>query len=84
MTSRRFPPPGSIENVGAAFVVKDGAGHEGGGDRRPGSSSTLGTRYVRAAVGHHGSTTINASIISPEELRLAAGPLTATVVEPYF
>jgi hypothetical protein len=26
MTSRRFPPPWSAEDIGAAFVVKDGNG----------------------------------------------------------
>jgi len=28
MTPRRFPPPWSIEDVGAAFVVKDSAGQK--------------------------------------------------------
>jgi hypothetical protein len=27
MTDRRFPPPWSVEDIGAAFVVKDGSGH---------------------------------------------------------
>ncbi len=44
----------------------------------------IGAQYVRAAVGHHGSTTINASAISPEELTLAAGVLTTTEVDSYF
>jgi hypothetical protein len=26
MAERRFPPPWSVENIGAAFVVKDNAG----------------------------------------------------------
>ena len=26
MTNRRFPPPWTIEDIGAAFVVKDSAG----------------------------------------------------------
>jgi hypothetical protein len=26
MPSRRFPPPWSVEDIGAAFVVKDGNG----------------------------------------------------------
>jgi hypothetical protein len=26
MPARRFPPPWSIEDIGAAFIVKDGAG----------------------------------------------------------
>jgi hypothetical protein len=28
MTSRRFPPPWSVEDIGAAFVVKDSAGQK--------------------------------------------------------
>jgi hypothetical protein len=28
MPARRFPPPWSIENIGACFVVKDGAGQK--------------------------------------------------------
>ena len=28
MTMRRFPPPWSVEDIGAAFVVKDGAGQK--------------------------------------------------------
>ena len=28
MTARRFPPPWSIEDIGAAFVVKDSGGHD--------------------------------------------------------
>ena len=27
-TARRFPPPWSIEDIGAAFVVKDGTGQK--------------------------------------------------------
>jgi hypothetical protein len=27
-SNRRFPPPMSIEDIGAAFVVKDGAGQK--------------------------------------------------------
>ena len=27
MTTRRFPPPWSVEDIGAAFVVKDSANH---------------------------------------------------------
>jgi hypothetical protein len=26
VTARRFPPPWSIEDIGAAFVIKDGTG----------------------------------------------------------
>ena len=28
MAARRFPPPGTIEDIGAAFVVKDSAGQQ--------------------------------------------------------
>jgi hypothetical protein len=28
MTQRRFPPPWSVEDIGAAFVVKDSAGQQ--------------------------------------------------------
>ena len=28
MPERRFPPPWSVEDIGAAFVVKDGAGQK--------------------------------------------------------
>jgi len=28
MPSRRFPPPWSVEDLGAAFVVKDGSGQK--------------------------------------------------------
>jgi hypothetical protein len=28
MTTRRFPPPWSVEDIGAAFVVKDNAGQQ--------------------------------------------------------
>jgi hypothetical protein len=28
MPSRRFPPPWSVEDIGAAFVVKDGSGQQ--------------------------------------------------------
>jgi hypothetical protein len=28
MTDRRFPPPWSIEDMGAAYVVKDGGGQK--------------------------------------------------------
>jgi hypothetical protein len=28
MTPRRFPPPWTVEDIGAAFVVKDGAGQQ--------------------------------------------------------
>jgi hypothetical protein len=28
MTQRRFPPPWSVEDIGAAFVVKDSAGQK--------------------------------------------------------
>jgi hypothetical protein len=28
MTTRRFPPPWSVEDIGAAFVVKDSAGQK--------------------------------------------------------
>jgi hypothetical protein len=28
MTPRRFPPPWSVEDIGAAFVVKDSAGQQ--------------------------------------------------------
>jgi len=28
MTGRRFPPPWSVEDIGAAFVVKDSAGQK--------------------------------------------------------
>jgi hypothetical protein len=44
MTERRFPPPWSVEELGACFVVKDGAGQKlayvysrtsPAGDRRP-------------------------------------------------
>jgi hypothetical protein len=28
MTARRFPPPWSVEDIGAAFVVKDGNGQQ--------------------------------------------------------
>ena len=28
MTNRRFPPPWSVEDIGAAFVVKDGGGQK--------------------------------------------------------
>jgi hypothetical protein len=27
MTQRRFPPPWSVEDIGAAFVVRDQNGH---------------------------------------------------------
>jgi hypothetical protein len=29
LTLRRFPPPWSFEDIGAAFVVKDGSGQVG-------------------------------------------------------
>ena len=43
MTSRRFPPPWTVEDTGACFVVKDGGGQKLGyfyyeeepGRRRP-------------------------------------------------
>jgi hypothetical protein len=28
LRSRRFPPPWSVEDIGAAFVVKDGGGQK--------------------------------------------------------
>jgi hypothetical protein len=28
MTPRRFPPPWTVEDIGAAFVVKDSTGHQ--------------------------------------------------------
>jgi hypothetical protein len=28
MSARRFPPPWTVENIGAAFVVKDSAGQK--------------------------------------------------------
>ena len=28
LTARRFPPPWSVEEIGAAFVVKDSAGQQ--------------------------------------------------------
>jgi hypothetical protein len=28
MPARRFPPPWSVEDIGAAFVVKDSAGQQ--------------------------------------------------------
>jgi len=28
LTARRFPPPWSVEDIGAAFVVKDSAGQQ--------------------------------------------------------
>ena len=28
MTPRRFPPPWFVEDIGAAFVVKDGSGQQ--------------------------------------------------------
>jgi hypothetical protein len=28
MTTRRFPPPWSVEDIGAAFVVKDSTGQQ--------------------------------------------------------
>ena len=28
MSERRFPPPWSVEDIGAAFVVKDGSGQQ--------------------------------------------------------
>jgi hypothetical protein len=28
MTDRRFPPPWSVEDISAAFVVKDGSGQQ--------------------------------------------------------
>ena len=28
MTARRFPPPWTVEDIGAAFVVKDGTGQK--------------------------------------------------------
>jgi hypothetical protein len=27
-TNRRFPPPWTVEDIGAAFVVKDGSGQK--------------------------------------------------------
>ncbi len=30
MANRRFPPPWTVEDIGAAFVVKDSAGAEAG------------------------------------------------------
>jgi hypothetical protein len=47
MTTRRFPPPWTIEDIGAAFVVRDHSGQqlayvyfedEPGGDQRPSCS----------------------------------------------
>jgi hypothetical protein len=28
LSERRFPPPWSVEDIGAAFVVKDGSGQQ--------------------------------------------------------
>jgi hypothetical protein len=43
MTSRRFPPPWSIEDIGAAFIVKDASGQKLGYfyyEEEPGRRST--------------------------------------------
>jgi hypothetical protein len=43
MPERRFPPPWSIEDIGAAFVVKDGGGQKLGYfyyEEEPGRRST--------------------------------------------
>jgi hypothetical protein len=40
---RRFPPPWSVEDIGAAFVVKDGSGQKFGyfyHEEEPGRQST--------------------------------------------
>jgi hypothetical protein len=50
MAARRFPPPWSVEDIGAAFVVKDSTGQklayvyyedEPGGDQRPSHSPKM-------------------------------------------
>ena len=47
MPPRRFPPPWSIEDIDAAFVVKDGSGQTALGGLLFGAGVRLITRGVR-------------------------------------
>jgi hypothetical protein len=51
MTARRFPPPWSIEETGACFIVRDGAGQAAAAAERGQEKARL-TFASRASIGH--------------------------------